>query len=265
MRTALQPRWLALLALVVVVVAAFVRLGLWQLDVAESKGASEAVTASERRPAAPLTSVLAPHAAFPADGSNRTVTMTGTYAADGQLLVTPRRLHGVTGSWVVTPLRVAPSGATIAVLRGFVTDPAAAGPPPAGPVTVRGTLAPGESPTAGPALPDGALGSVDLAVLVNRWPGDLYNAFVFAGSEATPGGSPVALTPGLERVPTPPLPSGLQWRNAAYALQWWIFAAFAVWMWVKMVRDDRLAAVAARESGADAEPVAVAGEDGPHD
>jgi predicted component of type VI protein secretion system len=43
----------------------------------------------------------------------------------------------------------------------------------------------------------------------------------------------------LERVPPPaPGETGLSWRNAAYALQWWIFAAFAAYMWVRMVRDD---------------------------
>lgn len=42
----------------------------------------------------------------------------------------------------------------------------------------------------------------------------------------------------MERVPPPDLPSGLTLRNAAYALQWWVFALFALWMWVKMVRDD---------------------------
>ena len=42
----------------------------------------------------------------------------------------------------------------------------------------------------------------------------------------------------MERVPPPDLPSGLTLRNAAYALQWWVFAAFGLWMWWKMVRDD---------------------------
>ena len=32
--------------------------------------------------------------------------------------------------------------------------------------------------------------------------------------------------------------SGLSWRNAAYALQWWVFALFAGYMWWRMVRDD---------------------------
>jgi ABC-type nickel/cobalt efflux system permease component RcnA len=31
---------------------------------------------------------------------------------------------------------------------------------------------------------------------------------------------------------------GLSWRNLAYALQWWVFALFAAYMWWRMVRDD---------------------------
>ena len=38
-------------------------------------------------------------------------------------------------------------------------------------------------------------------------------------------------------MPPPDLPSGFTLRNLAYALQWWIFALFALWMWWKMVRD----------------------------
>ena len=96
-----------------------------------------------------------------------------------------------------------------------------------------GTLAPGESPASSAAtLPDGQLASLDLARLVNRWPGDLYNAFVFATAE-TPDASA-----GVQRVPPPPIPTGLSLRNAAYALQWWVFGLFAAYMWWRMVRDD---------------------------
>jgi hypothetical protein len=76
-------------------------------------------------------------------------------------------------------------------------------------------------------------------VLVNEWPGELYNAFVFAqGEKATPTGAPVVPARGLERVPPPQVSGGIKWRNAAYALQWWVFALFAAYMWWRMVRDD---------------------------
>jgi cytochrome oxidase assembly protein ShyY1 len=53
-----------------------------------------------------------------------------------------------------------------------------------------------------------------------------------------------------ERVPAPqPQRSGLAWRNLAYALQWWVFAAFALVLWWKMVRQDALERAAAPAVG----------------
>jgi surfeit locus 1 family protein len=116
-------------------------------------------------------------------------------------------------------------------VRGFVTDPADAGAPPSGPLTIAGGLAPGESPSSVPVAA-GEIGSIDLSLLVNTWPGELYNAFVFLESE-TPqaAGQPT-------RVPTPLPDTSIQWRNAAYAVQWWVFALFALWVWFRMVREE---------------------------
>jgi surfeit locus 1 family protein len=99
-------------------------------------------------------------------------------------------------------------------------------------------------------VPSGQIGSVDLSLLVNRWPGELYNAFGFLESEDPPTAS------GLETVPTPVGDRGVQWRNAAYAVQWWIFAAFTLWMWARMVRDET------RRARAEAAPVAEGSLDG---
>ena len=46
---------------------------------------------------------------------------------------------------------------------------------------------------------------------------------------------------GLSRVPPPELPSHLNVKNAAYAVQWWVFGLFAVWMFVKIIRAEWLA------------------------
>ncbi|HZY01629.1 MAG TPA: hypothetical protein VFE92_19400, partial [Dermatophilaceae bacterium] len=46
-------------------------------------------------------------------------------------------------------------------------------------------------------------------------------------------------SPAVQRVPPPAqVGGGISWRNAAYALQWWVFALFAAYMWWRMVRDD---------------------------
>jgi surfeit locus 1 family protein len=242
----LKPRWLGLLAVAVVVMFSFGMLGLWQLNVARDKGGAEQVRAAPTRPVADVAAVLHPHGSFPRDGTGRRIKATGTYDGSGQVLVTPRLLGGERGYWVVTPLVVRSTGARIAVVRGFVTDPAQAvaadAPTEETEVTVSGTLAPGESPAGDPqeadqGLPDGQMATLDLSVLVNRWPGTLYNAFVFATAEQPDVTS--ASAPAVQRVPPPALVGGgLAWRNAAYALQWWVFALFAGYMWWRMVRDD---------------------------
>ena len=85
-------------------------------------------------------------------------------------------------------------------------------------------------------------GSIDVGALLNDWGGEVYNAFLFdireTPDQGVTGPTGASASGGMERVPPPDLPSGLTLRNAAYALQWWVFAAFALWMWVKMVRDD---------------------------
>ncbi len=244
-RGLLTPRWVGMFALLMVVVTACVLLGLWQLGVARDEGRKDAVAAAASLARAPLQDVTKPHAAFAAEYSNRPVTVTGTYAADRTFVVVDRRLDGRVGSWVVTPLET--DGGSVAVLRGFVdgTPAASALPPtPSGVVTVTGTLGPGESPRPGGALPEPQRRAIDLAELVNEWPGDLYNVVVLASAEnagsTASSGEPVQAA-GLSRVPPPELEASLNLRNAAYAVQWWVFGLFAIWMWWKMFRAEQQA------------------------
>lgn len=243
-RRLLTPRWVGLLAGLAVVVAACVLLGLWQLGVARDSGRRDAVVAAGSLDRAPLQQVTRAHADFAADFSNRPVTVTGTYDGARSLVVVDRRLDGRVGSWVVTPLLT--EGGTVPVLRGFVDGtPTAAPEPPSGVVTVAGTLGPGESPRDGADLPAPQVRSVDLAALVNEWPGDLYNVVVLASGESEGVGAGVALaTPGLSRVPPPDVATPLNLRNAAYAVQWWVFGIFAIWMWWKMFRAEQQAQTA---------------------
>lgn len=259
LRTALTPRFLGLLGLVLVLCATFVWLGRWQLGVAESSAHREAVESARAKAPADLTTLLRPHEPFRGDLSSRPFIATGHYVAEGQLLVPGRRLEGKPGLWVLAPFVLDNGGATLPVVRGFVPDAGSADAPPEGTVTIRGGLAPGESPSPDP-VPSGQIGSVDLSLLVNTWPGELYNAFGFVESQTPATASTLTL------VPTPVGDTGLQWRNAAYAVQWWIFAAFTLWMWARMVRDEtrRSRAQAAPGEPGDMAPVA-AGDNGSRD
>lgn len=234
----LRPRWLGWLAVVLVLMATFTWLGFWQLGVAQAKGRQDLVDAARTIPPVPLDELLTPQGQFPGDKSSRRVIAVGRYDAAGQVVVVDRRLGSAMGGWVITPLVVQGTGAYLAVLRGFTTTLDAPPPTTTGTVTVVGSIAPAESPVPPAGLPAGRLGSVDLAALANQWPGRLYNAFVFAISE-TPSATAVGTAPGqLQRVPPPSPSPGLAAQNFAYAIQWWLFALFALWMWWKMVGDD---------------------------
>ncbi|MEO7751921.1 MAG: SURF1 family protein [Terracoccus sp.] len=234
-RGLITPRRVGFFLALLGVVAACVLLGLWQLGVAKDEGRREAVASAGSLPREPLSSVTRAHGPFEADLSNRPVSVTGTYAADRSVVVVDRRLGDRSGSWVVTPLET--PGGTVAVLRGLVDgSPTQAPAPPSGAVTVLGTLGPSESPRAGDRLPGEQRRSVDLAALVNEWPGELYNVILLASDESVDG-APVDAA-GLSRVPPPDSGTQLNLRNAAYAVQWWVFGIFAVVMWWKMSRAE---------------------------
>lgn len=247
LRTALTPRLMGLFALMAVLVTAFVLLGRWQWGVAVSDGHSEANARMQDRPTVAITQVMAPAQEFPRDGSLRPVQATGRYDATRQELVAGRTLDGRAGFWVLTPLMVDGSQSRLPVVRGFVTDPTNVPGPTTGTrqVTVTGALAPGESPQAG-VFPKGQIGAINLAVLTNTWGGSIYNAFIFATNE-----SPTA-TAAPVRTFAPPQPGGggFHLLNASYAVQWMAFAGFAIYVWVRMVRDEHdLALAGARPDG----------------
>lgn len=237
-RTAFKPGWLALLALLVVVVVSFYQLGMWQIGVSSNEASREHAQAQAARPTEPLAEVTGPQQPFPSDGAGLSVTTEGEYAAELQFLVPGRLLEGESGYWVVTPVRTQDPGeaALLPVVRGFVTDPADADEPPAGSVRVTGALAPSESPgEAGDLgrLPEGQRAAIDTADLVNAWDDPVYNAFVFLVDE-----EPAVTSADVRRVPPPVFgDSGIVWRNFGYGLQWFTFAGFAVYMYVRFLRQ----------------------------
>ena len=272
LRAVLRPAPLALLALALGLATGFAFLGQWQL------GRSQAVEASPalERPR-PLGDVLAPAETFRSDGDGQVVTARGRFGADlvgdpaagadGQVLVAGRDQDGRDGSWVVAPFRVdgtAASGGTdgdaaarAAVLpvvlawvrpevaaRGAAALPA----PPSGDVEVTGRLLIGEPPKSLGASPDGAVvRALAPADLVNVWDARLYTGFVIASEPAA--------APPLARVSSAPPLIGTDWRSFSYALQWWLFAGFAVFFWWRVVRErflpDAMAEAGARAAEAE--------------
>lgn len=235
LRTALKPGWLALLALLVAVLVSFYQLGMWQLGVSSNKAARELAAEQAARPVQALTEVTGPLQAFPANGAGLPVSVQGSYEADEQFLVPERLLEGEAGYWVVTPLRVdQPDGSTalLPVVRGFLTDPATADRPAGQSVSLTGTLAPSEY--AGPAtLPEGQRAAIDTADLANDWDEPLYNGFIFLTDE-----QPTLTQEPVRAVPPPVFgESGIDPRNVGYAMQWFVFGLFAIYMYYRFLKQ----------------------------
>ncbi|HZA05758.1 MAG TPA: SURF1 family protein [Propionibacteriaceae bacterium] len=213
----------ALVVLLGLVIAAGMSLaGYWQLQVYQRQGA-EAAAARAALPPVALADV-APANARVGDGYGRTVTVTGSYEPAHQLRIPFP--DGAEGLRMVSLLRIE-DGRALVVVRGVLTG-GDTNVPPSGPQSVRGVLLPSEPATA-PSGPDG-LGSIRIAQLVQRWPGPLVDGFVTVEAND-------ARAQGLEPAPVA-LPEGRgRLRNGAYALQWWLFAAFTVVMAGRIARD----------------------------
>jgi len=228
----LRPHLLAVHLFALAAIAVCVIAGLWQLDVYESEQSDQA-DALASAPPVPLTSALGPDAGLTNDLVGAPVTAEGQYAPDAQqFLVTDRSRQGRSGYWVVSPL-VIDNGSAILVVRGW-TPNASAPPVPTTPVTVTGALQPGEEPGVDSLPgPNGTVDSIRIPSLVGVMPFDLYSAVLIRTAEQpkpTDGLAPVDTS-----APAVPWTDGL--RNLAYALQWWVFAAFAVFMWWRVCAD----------------------------
>jgi surfeit locus 1 family protein len=66
---------------------------------------------------------------------------------------------------------------------------------------------------------------------VQRLDEDLYSGYL-VGQQPTPGLQPAS----LEQLPEVDRFTGL--RNFLYALEWWVFGAFAVFVWVRHLIDE---------------------------
>jgi surfeit locus 1 family protein len=212
-----------ILALGLVLAAVMVALGLWQLDVYQMQGeAAAAKRAAE--PAVELRQV-APAGAAVRDGYGRSVIFTGTYLTQPQELIPLADRPGMLR--VVTPLRQ-PDGSVVAVVRGLMPDGGSAPeppPPPSGLLTQTGILLPSDQPS--PPTDE----SLRVPVLAQRWPGPLVDGFVVLSAADSRAQS-------LEPAPASLPEARGRLRNAAYALQWWVFAAFTVFMAIRMARDS---------------------------
>ncbi|MDI3407796.1 SURF1 family protein [Streptomyces cavernicola] len=239
-RFLLTPRWWGINLFLVLAIPFCVFMGSWQLGRFEDR--VESHEAAEKRsheagkgPARPLTELL------PVDKETSGERATATGRWDRQLLVPGRELDGKQGYYVLGLLRT-DGGKALPVVRGWLPGEAgkakAEAPKlPSGEVTVTGALQASEnSGTDGVhkagGLPEGQLGMISAASLVNLVPYEVYDAWVTVDRSSD----------GMTAVPpSAPQGSGLDlkaFQNLGYTGEWFIFAGFVVFMWFRLFRRE---------------------------
>jgi cytochrome oxidase assembly protein ShyY1 len=246
--SSLAPRfWPAhLLALAAVGVAGW--LGVWQWQTWEQHRAEVASDLTLVDPL-PLDDAFGPDDPFPADMVGQPVVLQGTWVPAGTVYVTDRPYGDRTGVWAVTPLAVdGAGGSALLVVRGWAPSVDQAPAPPTGPAALVGWLQPPEgSGAVDTDRTDDLLPQLRIADAIQHVDQDLYGGYAVVADEAAPGAWPVgdrAVNPGTEGLepigPPQPPPVGrlTALRNLLYALEWWVFGGFAVFLWWRYLADQ---------------------------
>lgn len=268
LKTATRRKNLALLGVAAVFVVIFILLGNWQLG-----------RAGINQPAAPtrvlsLTEVLTPHQKLSGDVGTHPIAVTGRYADLPQVRVVDQ----VAGKdWVVAALTVTGADgqdATLPIARGMIPAGSELPAAPSGQVTLVGRMQASHAPNR--ITTSDALDGVSLADLRNRWPGKMYAGYLAVRTAAVADGKadhPATHEPGqvagvavdsalADPVPLAEAPRVMAWHNVSYSLQWYCFAVFAVYMWLRVVwtehrrdavkrREEALAALNTSSNGQD--------------
>ena len=235
------PRYWPGHLLVAVLVAIAGWLGSWQWDAWGARRDADARDLTRVDPM-PLADVIGPDDPFPGDRVGQPVVIGGSWIDAGTVFV-----ERESGFWVVTPLTVGPDGAALPVVRGVSSSPDA--PPVSGEAELVGWLQPPEGTgEVDPDPTDDVLPQLRVADLVQRVDVDLYGGYAVVADEVAPGEWPVgdaavnAGTDELGQASLTELPQSSRFtaaRNLFYAIEWWVFGAFALYVWVRYLLDER--------------------------
>lgn len=224
-QVARRPRWIAALLLCLGLAAGFAALGQWQLS--RSVENAQSADAPDTEKAVPLESIAEPQSAVTPAQFGRLVTVTGTYT--DVLLVSDRNNGGLEQGYVVVARLVTEDGITLAVAMGWTPTPGM--PSLTGePVELTGRYLPSEV-ASDSDFENGERNAIAVADLINVWPDAVpaYGGYLVLKDAPQP----------LETIYSPP-PSqevSLNLLNIFYAIEWVIFAGFAIYLWYRLVKD----------------------------
>lgn len=225
----------AVLALVLVGIAGW--LGKWQYDAWQAHREAEARDLTGVTPV-PLQDVMGSDDPFPAPDLGRPVEAAGEWLA-GAFWVQDRTYDGTDGYWAVAPLRV--GDAAVLVVRGWAAEPDEDLLEASGAADVVGWIqAPEGSLVTDDDPDDDVFPEIRVADAVQRVDVDLYSAYLISQDP------PAGLEPAeLAALPEPGRFTGV--RNLLYAFEWWVFGAFAAFIWWRWRRDATAPEVAELE------------------
>jgi cytochrome oxidase assembly protein ShyY1 len=238
------------------VVSACVWLGLWQWDRARVE-----IVRSPPEGVAPLLDVHEPGQVVPEEQIGRRVVVRGSFDSAREVTVVDRQEAGRLGVWVVTAFRPSGSdGAALPVVRGWLPLGASVPAAPRGLQRIVGWLEPTEPEAlrlrGREPLPSGQVELISSAELLSLWEPPLFQGFVI---QQLPEPEPPLV--GIES-PALSMTAVVNWQNAAYGIQWWLFAIFAIFWFVRMIRVDAedQAASAEAHNGASLDAADATGE-----
>lgn len=240
-RVAVRPKWIGALLAALAVAAICALLGQWQLGRSLSGALNPAPSASSTQAPAPS---LEKFELF-IGGSN-------VYIVADRL-----QLDGSSGFWVIADGRES-TGKSLTVALGFAKNLEDAEASRTSFMNliraqaflpVEGILEPGEAPA---KLPDSSkpylLASVSPSQLVNLYSADVaidaYPDFLILQNWLSAKDSTLPLLTEIKIGTAPPKGLDINWLNAFYAIEWALFAGFAVFLWWRLVEDARLREIA---------------------
>lgn len=244
---ALGAHLFALFCISLAVFLGFWQLGSWQDH--RDRAAAQHV----ERPAIDLDDALGPDDPFPKGSVGRTVSVAGTWLPESTVYVRDRERNGEIGYWVATPIAVTGDDdsrelsevSALYVVRGWTDSIEPRPEPPTGSVTLEAWLQPAEG-TAGVVdddRTDDIVPQIRMGDVVQHVNQDLYGGYaVVRPAVDQPGDATGELGAdgleqvGLDQVPEVAATTGL--KNFLYAVEWWIFAGFAAFIWIRWCRDE---------------------------
>jgi surfeit locus 1 family protein len=259
-----RPRWIAALALALVMAAGFAGLSQWQLARAVATGT---VIERDTETALPIEDVAKPQSPVTDRANAQLVTATGRWNAGDYSIVSNRLNKGTAGYWVVGHFSAGlDSGTTagLAVAVGWSADRAGAA---SAVKTLEAQANLAVMPIEGRYIPAEGPQDSDFehGKLSTMTPGAFLNTWTTPDAAGIYGGylTSAVAAPGLARIDSPKPSSAVEVNllNIFYAVEWVVFAGFAIFLWYRLVRDtwereQEEAAEAAGSAGnaADAQP-----------